>query len=229
MYKKKKFSSLSKKYSSYQDTGSVGMMMKICHKGLDDNRFVKNIGNDSIILEIGAGSSPHLEYLKHSFKKYFFLENSIFSKKYFKKKYKKNKKIYYKYYKNENIPFKNNYFDRIIISHVLEHIPDPEFYLDEMFKKLKKNGIMSIALPSDPALLWRIGRFFLKIFKVKKQLKISKIEYDYMIATEHINSIFNLLSIIRFKYKKNIISEQYLPFKIKLLDLNLFYNVTIKK
>ena len=229
MYKKKKFSSLSKKYSSYQDTGSVGMMMKICHTGLDDNRFVRNIGNDSIILEIGAGSSPHFEYLKHSFKKYFFLENSIFSIKYLKKKYKKNKKIYYKYYKNKNIPFKNNYFDRIIISHVLEHIPDPEFYLDEMFKKLKKNGIMSIALPSDPALLWRIGRFFLKIFKVKKKLKISKIEYDYMIATEHINSIFNLLSIIRFKYKKNIINEQYLPFKIKLLDLNLFYNVTIKK
>ena len=91
-----------------------------------------------------------------------------------------------------------------------------------MFKKLKKNGLMSIALPSDPGFLWRLGRFFLKIFKVKQQLKISKIEYDYMIATEHINSIFNLLSIIRFKYKKKIMSEQYLPFKIRLLDLNLF-------
>ena len=98
-----------------------------------------------------------------------------------------------------------------------------------MFKKLKKNGLMSIALPCDPGFLWRLGRFFLKIFKVKQQLKISKIEYDYMIATEHINSIFNLLSIIRFKYKKKIISEKYLPFKIKILDFNLFYNVNIKK
>ena len=31
------------------------------------------------------------------------------------------------------------------------------------------------------------------------------------------------------KYKYNIISEQYLPFKIKILDFNLFYNVTLKK
>ena len=229
MYKKKKFSGLSKKYSSYQDTGSVGMMMEICHKNLEENRLVQSLSENSIILEIGAGSSPHLKYLKHAYKKYFFLENSIFSIKYLKKKYKKNKKVYYKYYKNKKIPFKNNYFDRIIISHVLEHIPNPEFYLDQMFKKLKKNGLMSIALPCDPGFLWRLGRFFLKIFKVKQQLKISKIEYDYMIATEHINSIFNLLSIIRFKYKKKIISEKYLPFKIKLLDFNLFYNVTIKK
>ena len=98
-----------------------------------------------------------------------------------------------------------------------------------MFNLLKKNGILSIALPSDPGILWRIGRFLLTIFKVKKVLNISNEEYNYMIATEHVNSIFNLISIIKYKYKKNIISENYLPFKIKSLDLNLFYNVTLKK
>ena len=50
-----------------------------------------------------------------------------------------------------------------------------------------------------------------------------------MIASEHINSIFNLVSIIKYKYKKNIVSEHYLPFKIKFLDFNLFYNITLKK
>ena len=30
-------------------------------------------------------------------------------------------------------------------------------------------------------------------------------------------------------YKKNILKESYLPFHIKLLDLNLFYNLTLKK
>ena len=95
--------------------------------------------------------------------------------------------------------------------------------------KLKKNGILSIALPCDPGLMWRWGRLYLKLFSVKKKLNISNLEYDYMIASEHINSIFNLISIIKYKYKNNIISEQYLPFRVRIVDFNLFYNVTIKK
>ena len=58
---------------------------------------------------------------------------------------------------------------------------------------------------------------------------IFNLEYDYMIAREHINSIFNLISIIKYKYKNNIISDQYLPFKVRVVDFNLFYNVTLKK
>ena len=96
-------------------------------------------------------------------------------------------------------------------------------------KKLKRGGILSISLPNDPGFLWRLGRFFLKLFKVKEKLNITNLEYDYLIASEHINSIFNLISIIRYNYKNNIISEKYLPFKINIIDLNLFYNITLKK
>ncbi len=229
MYKKKQFESVAENYSKYQDSGSVGLMMDICHKGLEKIKYLKNLDNNSIVLEIGAGSSPHIDYVNHNYKKYIFLESSNYAINFLKKKFNKNKKISIKFYKNNNIPFKKNYFDRIIISHVLEHIPDPENYLNQMFKLLKKDGVLSIALPNDPGILWRLGRFFLKIFKVKKVLKLTENEYNYMIATEHINSIFNLISIIKYKYDKHIIDESYLPFKIKNLDLNLFYNVTLKK
>ena len=201
--------------------------MNICHKGLEIDNI--GLGKNSSILEIGAGSSPHINYLNHDFKRYYFLESSHFALGYLKKKFKKNKKVLFKFYTNNKIPFKKNSFDRIIISHVLEHIPDPENYLSQMFTLLKKNGLISIALPNDPGILWRLGRYFLKVFKVKKVLGISENEYNYMIATEHINSIFNLISIIKYKFGNNIIDEKYLPFKIKSLDLNLFYNVTLKK
>jgi phosphatidylethanolamine/phosphatidyl-N-methylethanolamine N-methyltransferase len=229
MYKKKQFLKLEKKYNKYQDSGTVGSMMQICHKKLEVNKALKKLKNNCKVLEIGAGSSPHLKYIKHHFGKYIFLENSKFAINFLKKKFDNNKKFQFKIYDGKKIPYKKNYFDRIIISHVLEHISDPENFLEEMMMKLKKDGILSIALPSDPGLLWRLGRTFLKLFSVKKKLNISNLEYDYMIASEHINSIFNLISIIKYKYKNNIISEQYLPFKIKILDFNLFYNVTLKK
>ena len=229
MYKKKQFKKLQNKYNKYQDSGSVGLLMTICHNGLEDDiKGFKKKKNDKI-LEIGAGTSPHLNFINPEFGKYFFLENSKFSINYLKNKFIKKKNIFYKLYSGNKIPFKNNYFERIIISHVLEHIPDPESFLEEMIKKLKPGGKLSIALPCDPGFLWRLGRFFLKIFSVKKELGISKEEYDYMIATEHINSIFNLKSILKFKYSRKIKKESYLPFKVKNVDMNLFYNVTLVK
>ena len=60
------------------------------------------------------------------------------------------------------IPFEDNYFDRIIISHCLEHINNPEKFLLQMMDKLKIGGVLSISLPTDPGLLFRLGRFYLK-------------------------------------------------------------------
>ena len=229
MYKKKQFHKLEKKYSSYQEKGSVGIMMDLCHRKLENNDHFGQFTKNSKILEIGAGSSPHVKYVEHLFDKYYFLENSKFAINFLKKKFNKQKRFKFNVYNGKKIPFKNNYFDRVIISHVLEHIDEPEVFLEEMMLKIKKKGILSISLPADPGLMWRCGRFFLKLFTVKKKLKISNLEYDYMIASEHVNSIFNLKSIIKYKYKNNIITEQYLPFRIKILDCNLFYNVTLKK
>ena len=43
MYKNKQFKKLEKKYSEYQDSGSVGFFMNICHKNLE-----VDIKNDAI-------------------------------------------------------------------------------------------------------------------------------------------------------------------------------------
>ena len=52
----------------------------------------------------------------------------------------------------EIFPMKMNTFDRIIISHCLEHILSPEEFIHEMMKKLKKEVILSISLPTDPGI-----------------------------------------------------------------------------
>ena len=136
--------------------------------------------------------------------------------------------IVIKTYKSNKIPFKNNFFDRIIMSHVLEHIISPEEFIFEVMSKLKKGGVLSIALPTDPGLFWRSGRMFSKVFSIKNTLKISPEKYDYINAKDHVNSIYSLYSIIKYHYRKKLI-EQYLPFRIKFFDLNLFYNVHIIK
>ena len=112
--------------------------------------------------------------------------------------------------------------------HVLEHIDNPEKFILSAMSKLKKGGVFSVALPTDPSFLWRMGRLFSKIFFVKKKQNISAIEYDYLNSLDHINSVFSLHHIINYHYRTNKI-ESYLPFRVKAFDLNLFYNIHIIK
>ena len=223
MYKKDKFRNLDKKYNSHLYTGLLGILMNYCHRKLEN--FNKKDGYDKI-LEIGAGSAPHIKYLSHNYNEYHIVDTSDYAKEIYKNE--TNSKIIFKKYNGVNLPYDNEYFDRIIISHTLEHILSPEEFIFEMMSKLKKGGVLSIALPTDPGFAWRLGRLLIRLFSIRKTYNISGEEYEYINATEHINSIFNLISIIRFHYK-DIISENFLPFKIKSADLNLFYNVQIYK
>ena len=221
MYKKDEFKKLDAKYNTHLYTGLIGYAMRYCHRHLE--KFNKK-EKYSKILEIGAGSAPHLNYLKHDYDEYFVVETSYYALDI----YKDMKNINAKIYDGKKLPFEDNFFDRIIISHCLEHIIEPEKFLVEMMSKLKKGGVLSISLPTDPGLLWRLGRLFIRNFTVSKTYKISKEEYEYVNATEHVNSIFNLINLIRYNFK-NQIEEYCIPFRIKLPDINLFYNVHITK
>ena len=221
MYKKKEFKKLTSLYDVHIYKGINGIAIRYCHKKLECFKGKEKYNN---VLEIGAGTTPHIDYIKHKFDNYYIAEISEAAIKY----YENDKKISAVLYDGVKLPFENNFFDRIIIFHALEHIKDPENFLFEMMGKLKNDGLISISLPTDPGLLWRLGKIFTKYYTAKRTYKISSNAYDYLLATEHINSIFNLISLIRYNFKSQI-KENFLPFKIKLVDLNLFYNVHITK
>ena len=221
MFKKEIFKNLTSRYNSHAYSGLMGFFMNQCHRQLEKFDFPKNI---SKVLEVGAGNAPHYKFIKHEYDEYHIVETSgtIIGN------YTDNPKVIAANYDGKILPYEKEYFDRIIISHCLEHIVDPEVFLFEMMEKLKSGGVLSISLPTDPGLLFRIGRLYLKIFSLRNKYKISSEKFDYMNATEHVNSIFGLSSIIKYNYK-DCLKDYYLPFKIKLFDLNLFYNVHISK
>lgn len=48
-----------------------------------------------------------------------------------------------------NLPFKNNSYDLILCNHVLEHIPDHNKAISELYRILKKGGILIAQVPID--------------------------------------------------------------------------------
>ena len=111
----------------------MGYFMKKCHQDLENFPFSDKITN---VLEIGAGNSPHYKFINHPYKKYYIIDTTEIKKNY----YKNNPKVLAKKYNGKKIPFKNNFFDRIIISHCLEHINYPEKFIFEMICFLCENS-----------------------------------------------------------------------------------------
>ena len=164
MFKKEIFKDLTSRYNSHAYSGLMGFFMNHCHKQLEKFDFPKNI---SKVLEVGAGNAPHYKFIKHQYDEYHIVETSgtIIGN------YTDNPKVIATNYDGRILPYEKEYFDRIIISHCLEHIVDPEAFLFEMMDKLKKGGVLSISLPTDPGLLFRIGRLYLKFFRYEINIK----------------------------------------------------------
>lgn len=54
----------------------------------------------------------------------------------------------------QGLPFADNSFDKILLSEVLEHIPDQQAALKELRRILKPNGILAISVPHANYPLW---------------------------------------------------------------------------
>ena len=206
-------------YNQHMYNGLIGYFMKLSHKRMEKSKKKKKK-----VLEIGPGTHPHIDYLKHDFDEYYVVEKI----KELSSFYEKNDQVKFIYQEGNDLPFENNYFDRIIISHCLEHITDPEKVLKEIYSKLKNGGTLTIGLPTDPGLMWRAGKFISANFLIKKNYNFTKEDYYYFTAKDHVNSIFSLIPIIKKNFNK-VNFERYEPFRIPMIDLNLFYIIDITK
>jgi len=224
MFKKKKFNKYIPTYNKHLYSGFIGKLMKKNHDLMEKNFILFNEGSE--VLEIGAGTYPHVIHLKHKYKNYHIsdIDNDDFLKEFYQKF---NEEVIFKKTDGINFEYKKKTFDRIIISHCLEHVNYPDIFLDKIVNLLKDDGILSVSLPTDPGLLWRTGRFFIKRIFQKKTHNMDENDYEYTNAIEHVNSIFNLKIIL--KKKLTLLNEIHYPLSLPFPDLNIFYIADFKK
>jgi phosphatidylethanolamine/phosphatidyl-N-methylethanolamine N-methyltransferase len=172
------------------------------------------------VLEVGAGSGHHLPYVKQQFDQYVMTDGSDDMLKIASEKYAGellNNSVAIEKQDATSLTYSDHSFDRLIATHVLEHLPNPVQVLKEWNRVIRPQGVISIVLPCDPGMLWRLGRYL----GPRRNAKKLGIAYDYLQAAEHINSIFNLIVFIRHHYED--VSELWYPTRVPAPDFNLFY------
>ena len=108
-----------------------------------------NILDNNSLLELGHGNCGHLEYiLKQGTKlSYYGLETSNLMNKEAQRINKVSidtNQASFHLYDGLNIPFPDNYFDRIFTVNTIYFWIDPKFLLSELYRVIRPNGIFNI-------------------------------------------------------------------------------------
>lgn len=174
------------------------------------------------VLEVGAGSGIHFASVRHRFDTYLMTDSSARMLDQARAKAAADDRFLFATENASRLSFKDCTFDRLIATHVLEHLNNPHEVLREWARVLRPGGLLSIVLPCDPGFAWRFGRNF----GVKQRASAAGMEYAYWMAREHVNSIWNLVTLIDYYFDD--IQDLWWPFRIPAADLNLIYVANIR-
>ncbi|MCE7887427.1 MAG: class I SAM-dependent methyltransferase [Alphaproteobacteria bacterium PRO2] len=185
----------------------------------------KSFGSDvhfDRVLEVGAGTGFHLEQVKHTFNEYMMTDISADLLDKARVRHANRKNVGYEIQDATALKYPDNSFDRLISVYNLEHLPQPHRVLREWRRVLKPGGIISISIPLDGGIAWRLGRYL----TTRRAFAREGLDLNYIIAREHVNPSYNLISLIRHYFSD--VQETYFPLRIPMVDLNLVYSCNIR-
>jgi SAM-dependent methyltransferase len=124
----------------------------------------------------------------------------------------------------ERIPYGDAFFDRAVIVHVLEHLPNLPAAIKEVERVLKPGGLLAVVLPCDPGLAYGVARMISaeRLFRARYRMP-----YGWLIRREHINSPKEILRVIGQHFE--IFDTSYFPLRVPVINLNLCIGLTARK
>ena len=171
------------------------------------------------VLEIGAGTGEHYAFVRHAVEQYILSDSDPEALAVARRKLPESSpdKLGFELQSAQQLSHPEQSFDRVIATHVLEHINQPHLALKEWRRVVKDSGTLTVLIPTDPGIAWRLGRRL----GPRRNAIAQNIAYDYVMAREHVNSCTNLIALLRHYFPNS--QEAWWPFPIPSVDLNLFF------
>lgn len=167
------------------------------------------------VLEIGFGAGRHSLFYSGSAEDYFVSEYSGVHQNTQNWRAQKGRSLQCD---ARALPFADQSFQTVISIYNLEHIGDLPRVFQEVHRVLEPNGRFLIALPCEGGLAWNLGRELTTRRFFQKKYGIN---YDKVIAYEHIWSFKGIVEKLRESGLFTFTSRKFYPAFVPISDLNL--------
>jgi phosphatidylethanolamine/phosphatidyl-N-methylethanolamine N-methyltransferase len=118
------------------------------------------------------------------------------------------------------LPYPDGGFDRVIATCLLHHLPDPFAALREMRRVTAAGGTVTILLPTDPGLAYRVGKALTSGRAARRQ-GIGDL-YQVITAIDHRNHFPSLVAQARHVFRTDEVALNWRPFRVPGWHLNAF-------
>jgi len=174
---------------------------------------------------VGANNGEHADFVKRGWKSYIASDLRLPEPKILAKL--SQQAIDFQLADIEKLPFSSNVFDRVITTCVFHHVDHPEQSIQELIRVCKPGGEISILLPNDPGLSYRLLRKWSSLRRAKKAGILGQAQLEH--ARQHRNHYLSLKIVIANASKGNIIKISGFPICKPFYDLNLLTRILITK
>jgi phosphatidylethanolamine/phosphatidyl-N-methylethanolamine N-methyltransferase len=171
----------------------------------------------SQVLEIGGNKGEHLPYVRHSYDRYLLTDlrpptvsEAVLA----------DPKIELGECDVTRLPYADGSFDRVVSTCVLHHVESPFVAAAELRRVLKPGGQVTILVPTDPGLAYRVGKG-LTSGRAAKKRGLEQL-HDVVGALDHRNHFRSVHTQLKYVFRQDEISVDWYPFRVPSPELNAF-------
>ena len=123
-----------------------------------------------------------------------------------------------------SLPFPDNFFDRIIAVHVLEHLQNLPTAVSEIYRLIEKNGgELAVVIPCEGSAAYGIAR---KVSAQKIFEKRYGTSYKWFIEREHVSRPNEIIEELERWFV--VVKRSFFPIPVPITQINLVIGMVLK-
>lgn len=202
---------------------ALGTFSSLVHRKLESH--IENRASYPRVLEIGGHEAEHFPFVRHNFRDYICTDIQVINLTPI------DPRLRFEIADAQDLPFRDNSFDRVLNVCVLHHIPRAHLALQEIRRVCSPGGLVSIYVPFDPGMLYRYIRHWVSHRKQSHLGGFSMRETKALWAREHLNHAPGLMQSIKEVFGEDQIRSHRWPFPFFSWNFNLFivYQIVVNE